>query len=259
MNQDSEEIRMLGKYMGNEHDTKMRIKRAARTWMQIKKRFMKCKLSKKTQTIVVETCVESTILFNAAVRSFSKSETKRIQSWIDKRYRYIWSNKKEEPLRQMDRNHMNMQDVRNELDVMTIRSIIEKSHLVRISHIARMSDERLVKQATMGWIRRMEMGRKPRRRKMTTLAYWHRLLKEANIEVLEVERIAMDRVKWKNVVESRMRHIEQLEKQQGHQYRRHDDEEIIERRSQYEVQNDDKCKYGGCCRTFRTKAGLVIH
>ena len=105
----------------------------------------------------------------------------------------------------------------------------------------------------------MEMGRKPRKRKMTTLAYWHRLLKEANIEVHEVERIAMDRVKWKNVVESRMRHIEQFEKQQGHQYRRHDDEEIIERRSQYEVQNDNKCKYEGCDRTFRTKAGLVIH
>jgi len=34
---DSEEIRMLGTYMGNEHDTNMRIKRAARTWMQIKR------------------------------------------------------------------------------------------------------------------------------------------------------------------------------------------------------------------------------
>ena len=208
---------------------------------------------------VVETCVESTNLFNAAVRPFSKSETKRIQSWIDKRHRYIRSNRKEEPLRQMESNHMNMQDVRNELDVMTIRNKIEKSHLVRIGHIARMSDERLVKQATMGWIRRMEMGRKPRKRKMTTLAYWHRLLKEANIEVHEVERIAMDRVKWKNVVESRMRHIEQFEKQQGHQYRRHDDDEIIERRSQYEVQNDNKCKYDGCGKTFRTKDGLVIH
>ena len=45
---DSEEIPMLVTYMGNEHDTKMRIKREARTWMQIKKRFMTCKLSKKT-------------------------------------------------------------------------------------------------------------------------------------------------------------------------------------------------------------------
>ena len=166
---------------------------------------MKCKFSKKMQAKVVETCMESTILFNAAVRPFSKSETKGIQSWIDKRYRYIWSNKKEKPLRQMERNHLNMQDVGNELDVMTIRSKIEKGHLVRIGHIAGMSGERLVKQATMGWIRRMEMGRKPRKRKMMTLAYWHKLLKEANIEVHEVERIAMDGVKWKNVFESRMR------------------------------------------------------
>ena len=60
------------------------------------------------------------------------------------------------------------------------------------------------------------------------------------------------------MVESRMRHIEQFEKQQGHQYRRHDDEEIIER-SQYEVQNDNRCKYEGCGRTSRTKAGLIIH
>ena len=76
---DSEEIRMLGTYKENEHDTKMRIKRTARTWMQIKKRFMKCKLRKKTQVKVVETCVESTTLFNAAVRPSSKSETKELK------------------------------------------------------------------------------------------------------------------------------------------------------------------------------------
>ena len=56
-----------------------------------------------------------------------------------------------------------------------------------------------------------------------------------------------------------MRHIEQFEKQQRHQYRRHEDEELIERRSQYEIQNDNKCKDEGCGRTFRTKAGLFIH
>ena len=227
--------------------------------MDADKRFMKCKLSKKTQAKVVETRVESIILFNSAVRPFLQSETKRIQSWIDKRYRYIWSNKKEEPLKQMEGNHMNMQDAWNELDVMTTRSKIEKRHLIRIGYIARMSDERLVKQTTMGWIRRMETGRKPRKRKMTMLTHWHKLLKEANIEPHEVEKIAMDRTSWRNVVKDRMRHIEQFEKQQGHQYGRHENEELIERRPQYEIQNDNKCKYEGCGRTFRTKAGLVIH
>ena len=73
--------------------------------------------------------------------------------------------------------------------------------------------------------------------------------------------MATDRAKWKDVVKDRMRHIEQFEKQQGHQYRRHEDDELelVERRSQYEIQNDNKCRYEGCGRTFRTKAGLVIH
>ena len=77
---DSEEIRMLGTYMGNEHDTKMRIKRTARTWMQIRKRFMKCELSKKTQVKVVETCVVSTILFNSAVRPFHNRRKREYKS-----------------------------------------------------------------------------------------------------------------------------------------------------------------------------------
>ena len=38
----------------------------------------------------------------------------------------------------------------------------------------------------------METGRQPRKRKMTTLTFWHKLLKETNIEAHEVERIAMD-------------------------------------------------------------------
>ena len=141
---------------------------------------------------------------------------------------------------------------------MTVRSKIEKSHLVKIVHITRMSDERLETQAKKGWIRRMETGRKPRKRKMTALLYWHRLLRETNIEVCEVERIAMDRAKWKNIVKDRMRHIEEVEKKQGHQYIRHENEELIERRLQYKVLNDNNCKYDGCGRKFRTKAGLVI-
>ena len=56
----------------------------------------------------------------------------------------------------------------------------------------------------------METGRKPKRRKMTMLTYLHKLLKEANIEPHEIEKIAMDRAEWRNVVKDRMRHIEQF-------------------------------------------------
>ena len=64
--------------MGNEHDTIMRIKRAARTWMQIKKRFMKCKLNKKTQAKVVETCVESTTFFKIGDKKNSKLDRQEV-------------------------------------------------------------------------------------------------------------------------------------------------------------------------------------
>ena len=119
---------------------------------------------------------------------------------------------------------MTVQDMRNELDLMAIRKKIEKSHLVRIDHIVRMSDELLVTQTVMGWIRRIETGRTPRKRKITTLTYWHKLLKCANMETHEVEKMAMDRAKWKNLVKERMKHIDQFEKQQGHQYRRNEDD-----------------------------------
>ena len=83
---------------------------------------------------------------------------------------------------------------------------------------------------------------------MTMLTYWHKLLKEANIEPYKIERIEMDRTKWRNVVKDRMRYIEQFEKQSGNQHRRHENEELIEGRSQYEIQNNNK--YGECGRTF---------
>jgi len=41
---------------------------------------MKCKLSKKTQAKVVETCVESTILFNFAVRPFQNRRQKEFKA-----------------------------------------------------------------------------------------------------------------------------------------------------------------------------------
>ena len=144
-------------------------------------------------------------------------------------------------MRHSEPNHIKVREVGKELDVMTIRLKIEKNHLVRICHIARTSDERLVKQTAMSSNRRMEMGRKSRKREMITLAYWHKLLKKANIELHEVGGIAMDRVIWKYDVESIMRHIEQFKKQKGDQYRRH--EVIIQRRSHYEVQDDNKYKY----------------
>ena len=68
-------------------------------------------------------------------------------------------------MRQMERNHMNMQDVRNELDMMTIKSKIEKSNLIRFGDIARMSDERLAKTDDDGLAQKTGDGEKTKKKK----------------------------------------------------------------------------------------------
>ena len=50
--------------------TKMRLQRAGEVYSTKRERFLKYKLSKVTQAKVFEACVESTMLFNVAVRPF---------------------------------------------------------------------------------------------------------------------------------------------------------------------------------------------
>ena len=70
---------------------------------------------------------------------------------------------------------MNMQDVRKELEVKTIRSKIEKSHFVRIGHVARMSDERLVNRrrwvGSEDWRRGENQGKERSRRLRIGIGY----------------------------------------------------------------------------------------
>ena len=92
-------IRMLGCWVDLRIDTQNRIARAAKLWAKLKPQLIKCRLSKRQQALVLQACVESGLLFNAATRSWQKMEIKTMQSWIDRTYRYIWSNKKEAPSR----------------------------------------------------------------------------------------------------------------------------------------------------------------
>ena len=48
----------------------MRFQRAGKVWSTIRKRFLKCNLSKVTQAKVFEACVEKTMLFSVAVLPF---------------------------------------------------------------------------------------------------------------------------------------------------------------------------------------------
>ena len=94
-----------------------------------------------------------------------------MQTFVGKKYRYIWSEKNGEPLRQMQKQGVNMADIRKELKVSTIRNKIEKAHLMGMGHILRMSDDRLVKQAVLGWNQDLEDLHKSRKKRQTTVGY----------------------------------------------------------------------------------------
>ena len=82
-------IRMLGVYLGRKEEISQRLRRGALILARIRKRFTKSRLSKSTQGLVLDTCVDSTMLFNCNTRPFYKSEVKRLQKAMDRRYRLI--------------------------------------------------------------------------------------------------------------------------------------------------------------------------
>ena len=89
-------------------------------------------------------------MFNVAERPFSAREIKSLQRFCAKKYRYIWSDRKSEPLRQMQEYGINMADIRNQLQVSSVRTKVEVAYLIRLGHILRLPDESLVKQALLG-------------------------------------------------------------------------------------------------------------
>ena len=82
-------VGMLGSWLGWKEDVDNRLKRAGRAWGKMKGRMVGSKMSKKMQARVVETCVESAHLFDCQVRVWYVSELRRMQSFVDRIYRYI--------------------------------------------------------------------------------------------------------------------------------------------------------------------------
>ena len=75
---------------------------------------------------------------------------------MDRCYRYVWSDRNGEPLRQMEARGVNMQDVRSAIGVKSVRWKIEKRVLERIGHVVRMENDRLVKAFVFGWYEGLE-------------------------------------------------------------------------------------------------------
>ena len=63
-----------------------------------KQRLKDAKISKMLQARIVETSVESSMLFDCQARTWRVKEVKKLQGFVDRAYRYIWSNKTKPPL-----------------------------------------------------------------------------------------------------------------------------------------------------------------
>ena len=102
-------------------------------------------MDKRLQARVIEACVESSLLFDCQVRTWTVGEIKRMQKFVDKAYRYVWRRRDRAPLVQMQEEGVNMVDVRRELGVRSLRWKIEKRCLERIGHVLRMRDDRMMR------------------------------------------------------------------------------------------------------------------
>ena len=200
-------------------------------------KVQKCRLSKITQAKVFEACFESTLLFNAAVRPFHQREIKAMQTFVNKKYRYIWSQKEWRTIKTNARARNKYGRIRKTLKVLTIRNKIEKAHLMRMVHILRMSDDRILKQAVLGWNQDLENLHKSRKKRQTTVGYWRRLLKEAGMELESVEKLVMKRKEWKEMIQNRMKFLQSFDEQKGKKYEKKPGEVDIVERSQEKKKN----------------------
>ena len=255
--EEGEDIRVLGNWMGAKTDGNKRIRRAGGLWARVKGWMKGSKMSKRWQARVVEACVESSLLYDCQARVWYKRDIKRLQKWMDKCYRYVWSNRNGQPLRQMSERHVNMTDVRERLGVKSVEWKIEKRVLERIGHVMRMENDRITKVMVLGWWKELEGRSKMKGRKKKTVLFWKRTLKEGGIDWTEVEKLSAERKVWKDLVIERMNHLHKWERQKGHEYEWSENEERMTRNVRGRLTM--VCRYEGCGKVCKSRAGLTMH
>ena len=248
----SGDIRMLGTWLGWKEDIDKRLARAGKSWFKLKSRLVGSKMSKRMQARIVETCVESSLLFDCQVRVWQVRELNRMQRFMDRIYRYVWSRKTKPPLIQMQDESKNMFDVRKELGVMSVRWKVEKRVLERVGHVMRMDDSRLTKVCVLGWMEALEdHGKAPGKCRKTVL-YWKKLMREAGLDPTNVASLTKDRKVWKQKVKERMDHLRKWEASKG---KRWTGEPVG--RNDMVVDTVFDCRV--CGKVCKSKAGLVNH
>ena len=248
--EEGDKVRMLGCYIGVNEDLKQRVKRAGHAWSQVKPRLKGSKLTKKMQARIVEACVESTMLFDCQTRTWQQRDLKKLQTVMDRQYRYIWSRKTMPPLMQMQQDGVNMQDIRNELGIKSLQWKVEKRVLERIGHVMRMDDSRQVKAAVLGWMEDLENYEKRPGKKRKTILYWKKLIKEAGLDVTKIDILTKDKDEWRGLVRERMRHLERWERAGGKRTTEERGERNITR---VDTEDDLIYEWEGCGRQFKSK------
>ena len=250
-------VRVLGSWVDSKMDVKNRIKRAGKAWWTVKNGLKGSQLSKRWQARIVQACVESSLMYDCQARVWYKRDMKKLQSWMDKCYRYVWSDRNGAPLRQMQERHLNMSDVRERLNVRSIECKIEKRVLERIGHVLRKGNENLTKVAVLGWYERLEEYEKCAGKKRKTVLFWKTILRNAGIDWTDVERLCNDRNGWKEKIKERMEHLYKWQAQKGHEYVWEGNEVPLERNTR--VTASLVCGYEDCGKVCKSKAGLVAH
>jgi hypothetical protein len=253
--EDGGKIRMLGTWLGPDDDIKQRKKKAGAAWFKVKGQLKGSKLSKKCQAQITQACVESAMLFDCQVRTWQLRDIKKLQSCVDRMYRYIWSKKNKPPLIQMQEAGVNMQDVRSELGIKSIRLKIEKRCLERLGHLMRMDDDRLVKAVTLGWMEQLEEVPKVPGKKRKTVLFYKKLVKEGGWDYTQIGALTKDRKEWKRMVRARVKHLNTWERQQGNK----NQEERIPRNTTRTEEEAFICEWEGCGKICLSKAGLAVH
>ena len=253
--EESRKIRVLGCLMGWKEDTNNRIKKAGNAWMKVKNRLKGTRISKSLQARIIEACIESTMLFDCQTRTWQVGEIQKMQRCMDKKYRHIWSKKTKPPLFQMQEEEKNMQDIRNELKVKTLRYKIEKRVLQRIGHVMRMDDSRMTKAVTLGWMEDLERTDKVPGKKRKTVLYWQRIIQEAGMDWTKIGQLTKDRKIWRTAVKKRMKYLEKWERRKGKKI----PETSGNRHQAAGTVNSLRCSYEGCGIICFNKSGLINH
>ena len=94
-------------YIGRKVDRQERMRRANVAWVKLKPRLWKSKLSRRTKAVIVQAVVESTLLFDTQAQRWTNTDLKKLQSTVDKCYRFISNDGKGLPQIRMQREHTN--------------------------------------------------------------------------------------------------------------------------------------------------------